>query len=626
MSYNPGDVLKDKYIIKEVLGHGSMGEVYRAEHVTIHRQFAIKLMHVHIAEKTDALARFRREASAAAQLEHPHICQVTDFDSTESGDFYLVMEYLNGETLRDRLKRHGTIEIRSVFRIMDDLLSALECAHLSGIVHRDVKPENISLISRDDRDDYVKLIDFGIAHADKPDDEHGTLTQSGQVYGTPQYLSPEQVMGDHVDFRADLYSCGCLLFEMLAGTPPFDGDNYVLLLNKHLVLDPPHLPYEYECSGELDEVIQKLLKKHPEDRYGSARDVRIALADIANRFDPSINLYMSQNGGTVPSLSNAQSVGSSFGSSNGMSSISNPYVNPKEISLLQTLGSKMKSSWHSQNNDAISRKNKSVTIAIVAGIVAIILGVGLFMIFSDQTDSEIISRLDPNGYIVSDEQLREFAKTECRITEADPIYQDESLRTAIQDCAEGKFEESYSVLDQSKNPYKDSMRVFIISLIESYAVKRYRDSIREALQLVVIEPAAVCTPAVREIIYSLYDDDVTYSRLHTGFMNLFDPPGTAESLSWLLLMMPCDKNQKRFERLYDSIKYSTESFAEKYKKTWLGMAVDLWNNAHAKNDCSIKETVNTIVVNELEKECNGATGKTAESARCSMCYPLWKKK
>ena len=187
MSYTPGDILKDKYVIKEVLGQGSMGEVYRAEHVTIHRQFAIKLMHVHIAEKADSLVRFRREASAAAQLEHPHICQVIDFDSTENGDFYLVMEFLKGETLRDRLKRNGTIEIRSIFHIMDDLLCALECAHASGIVHRDVKPENIALINQEERDDYVKLIDFGIAHADKPIDNDGTLTQAGQFYGTPQY-------------------------------------------------------------------------------------------------------------------------------------------------------------------------------------------------------------------------------------------------------------------------------------------------------------------------------------------------------------------------------------------------------------------------------------------------------
>ncbi|MBO4350664.1 MAG: serine/threonine protein kinase, partial [Proteobacteria bacterium] len=337
MSYNPGDVLKERYVIKEVLGKGSMGEVYRAEHVTIHRMFAIKLMHVHIAEKSESLARFRREANAAAQLDHPHICQVTDFDSTENGDFYLVMEYLKGETLRDRLEREGTIEIKTIFRIMNDLLGALECAHEAGIVHRDIKPENISLINREDRDDYVKLIDFGIAHADKPNDEHGVLTQSGQVYGTPEYLSPEQVMGNPVDLRADLYSCGCMLFEMIEGEPPFNGKNYILLLNKHLVVDPPHLTKEFNCAQELDAVIQKLLMKHPEDRYSSAREVRTVLSDIASRYFPELNLGLSQSGGANPSQPNLQS-NSSGPASNGENKNSNEEPPKKKIGKIAIAG------------------------------------------------------------------------------------------------------------------------------------------------------------------------------------------------------------------------------------------------------------------------------------------------
>ncbi len=625
MSYNPGDVLKEKYVIKEVLGKGSMGEVYRAEHVSIHRQFAIKLMHVHIAEKADALARFRREASAAAQLEHPHICQVTDFDSTESGDFYLVMEYLKGETLRDRLKRCGTIELRSVFHIMDDLLCALECAHSNGIVHRDVKPENISLISRDDRDDYVKLIDFGIAHAEKPDDDHGTLTQSGQVYGTPQYLSPEQVMGEHVDFRADLYSCGCTLYEMIEGEPPFAADNYIILLNKHLVLAPPHLKREFECAGEVDAVIQKLLAKRPEDRYSTAREVRVALADIARRIDPSINLYMSQNGSTglpqsslnAGSSSNYQN-SKSYQSQNGrMASISNPYVNPEDVILLQT------------NKGSKNGKKKVMIIAIAAIAAIILLGIGLFIGLSDSNDigdTEIISELNPSGYILSNDQLRDFAKTECRLSEDDPLYQDESIRLAVNHCAQGNFEEAYKVFDQSKKKYMDSKRFFIMSLINSYATNRYRDAIRDALQLIILDPAAVCTPAVREIIYSLYEDDVTYVRLHTGIMNLFDQPGATEGLSWLLLLTPCDKHQKRFERLAESIKIGTKSFEEEYNDTWLGMAVHHWDKFDSGGKCGDRKTVDKLVLNELKLECNGSDSAALNSARCTMCYPVWQQR
>ena len=678
MSYQPGYVLKDKYIIQESLGQGSMGEVYRAEHKTLHRQFAIKMMHVHIAEKADALARFRREASAAALLEHPHICQVTDFDSTENGDFYLVMEYLKGETLRDRLNRLGTISLRSVFQIMDDLLCALECAHASGIVHRDVKPENISLISRDDRDDYVKLIDFGIAHADKTVDNSATLTQAGQVYGTAQYLSPEQVMGSAVDFRADLYSCGCMLFEMIEGVPPFEAENYVLLLNKHLVLDPPHLTKKFACSGELDVVIQKLLKKNPEERYGSAREVRATLAEIAKRFDPTINLYLSQNGGTSPTLAPKIDTGSLSGqissqeavTRKGLPPITNPIVHPEEVCLSPRNDVGTASNSGNGENAAQSKGKMGMILGIVAGAIVLIVAAVLITVslvkkdgdapaaggavaaqpqaapaaqnapapaqqanaperdhpVIDVYDEEVISELDPSGYILSEEQLREFAKAECRVSEDDPMFQDEAIKGAIENCAQGKFEEANKVFYKSKKKYLDSRQFFIMSLISSYAIKRYRDAIRDALQLIIIDPAAVCTPVVREIIYSLYEDDDTYVRLRTGILNLPDQLDATEGLSWLLLMTPCNQHQKRFERLTDSIKVGTRAFEEEYNETWLGAAVNVWDTFDAKGKCSKSKTVDRIVMGELDKACKNAEGKAAESGRCAMCYPLWQKR
>ncbi len=213
---------------------------------------------------------------------------------TEEGDFYIVMEYLQGETLRERIDQHGKIKTRSAFRIMHDLLGALEMAHRFGIVHRDVKPDNIMLKKREGRDDYVKLIDFGIVHSDNPDDGNGSLTQTGQIYGTPQYLSPEQVMGEPVDERADLYSCGCILYEMLEGTPPFDAENYIILLNQHLSLAPPHLSPKTEFAAELDDVIQRLLQKDPLERYASAKEVREILDSIVNPSVPSLNTRMSQ--------------------------------------------------------------------------------------------------------------------------------------------------------------------------------------------------------------------------------------------------------------------------------------------------------------------------------------------
>ena len=301
--YKPGDILKERYRIIEKIGDGAMGDVYRAEHVTLHREFAIKLMHLHLIEDPDALARFKREASAAAQLDNPHICQVTDFDTTEQGHFYIVMEYLHGETLDNRLERLKTLPLDSIFRIMHDLLDALECAHEHGIVHRDIKPANIMLKQRENRDDYVKLIDFGVAHSSN--DEINGITKSGQVFGTPQYLSPEQVMGDPVDQRSDLYAIGCTLYEMIEGTPPFTAEKYIILLNQHLVLAPPHLTAQIEHAQELDAIIQKLLQKDPNHRFSSALELRETLDQVHNPYRLSLDMHVPvPEPEPVPSVSN----------------------------------------------------------------------------------------------------------------------------------------------------------------------------------------------------------------------------------------------------------------------------------------------------------------------------------
>ena len=639
MSYNPGDVLKERYVIKEVLGKGSMGEVYRAEHVTIHRTFAIKLMHVHIAEKSDALARFQREANAAAQLDHPHICQVTDFDSTDNDDFYLVMEYLKGETLRERLEREETIELKSIFRIMNDLLSALECAHSAGIVHRDIKPENISLINRDDRNDYVKLIDFGIAHADKPDDEHGTLTQSGQVYGTPQYLSPEQVMGNPVDLRADLYSCGCLLFEMIEGEPPFNCDNYILLLNKHLVVDPPHLTKEFDCAQELDEVIQKLLKKHPEDRYSSAREVRTVLSDIANRYIPELNLRMSQSGDASSSLAGLQSPSSdshpkTTKTQNGSSSISNPYINPDEVSIPQ--------SPNGGKEEAPQKKTRVSEIAIASGIVLILLAAALLNMFWNQrksndadtpTSADLsmgIPDMDPSNIIdgdikLSDDAIREYASSECTILKNDPLYHDETIKNAANACLHSDFDTAYKSLDKVKSSYHQNIHFNIMMMINAYALNKFDVVVRNFLKIIDTDPAAVCNPAVRDIGYSLFENDAAFQDLQYG-LNLLDPSNSSESLSWLLLLTPCNHHQKRFDRLascFDKVDEEEENLPP--DASWLEDAVNIWRPFRIRGACQIRQRrLDPIVLQGLKTACTHPDGSLViDNAQCSQCYDIW---
>lgn len=276
MSYNPGDIISGKYRIVSEIGGGAMGIVYHAVHEAIGMDVAIKVLHGDYAESDEFRRRFQREARAAAMLKHSNICTVSDFATIEEGDrqeSYLVMELLEGETLKTRMQHMGRFPVSVAVSIMRQLVSALYCAHQNKIVHRDIKPDNIFLIERDGMTDFVKLIDFGIAHLDKAEGDLKTLTQAGQIYGTPQYLSPEQALGDSVDFRADLYACGVIFYEMLVGEPPFDGKNYIELLHKQIAEAPPHLPSTIPQYKKLDPIIQRLLKKEPAKRYDSGLEV-----------------------------------------------------------------------------------------------------------------------------------------------------------------------------------------------------------------------------------------------------------------------------------------------------------------------------------------------------------------
>ena len=280
MNFIEGDIINNKYRIIELMGGGTMGKVYKAENINMRKPVALKILHGDVAANPEYQKRFMREARSAAALEHSNICTVMDFDTTENGLPYIVMELLIGETLTQRIQTHGSLSPLESVRIMRQLMGALSCAHEGGVVHRDVKPDNIFLIQREGRSDFVKLIDFGIAHIDNPDGDLKTLTQAGTLYGTPQYISPEQAEFGTVDFHADLYAAGIIFYEMLTGKPPFTGKNYIELLMRHVNEPPPHIS-EKMCQGaRIDAIIQRLLKKNPNERYGSALEVLPLLDDI----------------------------------------------------------------------------------------------------------------------------------------------------------------------------------------------------------------------------------------------------------------------------------------------------------------------------------------------------------
>jgi serine/threonine-protein kinase len=261
--------LGDRYEIGTELGSGGMATVYSGRDRVLGRPVAIKMLADRYAGDDKFVTRFRREARAAAGLNHQNIVSVFDTGDT-NGQHYIVMELVQGETLADLLKREGPLSPDRAARIGGAVARALQAAHDRGFVHRDVKPGNVMITPSGE----VKVMDFGIARAATDD----TLTQTGMVLGTASYLSPEQSRGDAVDHRSDVYSLGCVLYEMLGGRPPFEADTPVSLAYKHVNEDPQPLgSSDPAIPGELDAVVMKALEKDPDRRFSSARELGEAL-------------------------------------------------------------------------------------------------------------------------------------------------------------------------------------------------------------------------------------------------------------------------------------------------------------------------------------------------------------
>ena len=290
------------YRITGILGDGGMGVVYRGEHVVLGKIIAIKVLHQRFARRKGAVEQFLREARAASQIRHPNIVDVTDFGSAPDGSVYFVMEYLEGESLEDILSRDTVIPVFTAVNVVRQTAQALAAAHDNDIVHLDLKPDNVFLISRTGRRrvvrrvgrageqrfviepegkfDFVKLLDFGVAKFITDNDAPDLSTHSGMVFGTPHYMSPEQARGERVDGRSDIYSLGILFYEMVTGDVPFDGEDALDILNGH-VADPVVPPCEANLQVKVDEMTNKTilrcLEKQPEDRYQTMDDLVEAL-------------------------------------------------------------------------------------------------------------------------------------------------------------------------------------------------------------------------------------------------------------------------------------------------------------------------------------------------------------
>ncbi|MEM6957582.1 MAG: serine/threonine-protein kinase [Myxococcota bacterium] len=271
-------VLSGLYRVEARIGEGGMGAVYKARHVHLGRSFAIKVLTGSTGENAEAVERLLQEAQAASSIEHENIVDVVSFDRAEDGRVFLVMELLKGQSLADLMGQPMALE-RAV-SIYDQLCDALDAAHTRGIVHRDLKPENIFIVPRSGGD-FVKVLDFGISKVKASEAERVRVTRTGQLLGTPLYMSPEQAKGDmDVDHRADIYSLGVMLYEMLVGEPPFQGHNYFQLLWKH-GNETPVSPSSRGVPRDVSAVIMRALEKEPAHRHGSARELGEALRAAA---------------------------------------------------------------------------------------------------------------------------------------------------------------------------------------------------------------------------------------------------------------------------------------------------------------------------------------------------------
>ncbi len=273
------------YRLTARLGEGGMGVVYLAEHPVIGKKVALKAIHPELSRNAEVVSRFITEAKSVNQIGHEHIVDIADFGTTPGGEFYFIMEYLQGEAMADRLKREGRLDPTRAMVIGAQIADALDASHEHGIIHRDLKPENIFLLQRGGSKDFVKVLDFGLAKLTQSEEKVTHKTRAGSVMGTPYYMAPEQCEGKtEIDHRADIYSLGVLLFEMLTGKVPFGGDGYGEIIVKHITMPPPSVrSLVPELSPELDLILFRALAKDREQRFQTMAELRDALLD-PNRY------------------------------------------------------------------------------------------------------------------------------------------------------------------------------------------------------------------------------------------------------------------------------------------------------------------------------------------------------
>src|SRR5579859_7121224 len=279
------EILNGEFRILEKIGTGGMGSVYRANQTAMNRLVAVKILHPKLTNRRDLVSRFRREAKAMSHLTHPNTVRVLLYGEVDDGSLYIVMEYLEGKNLNQTVRAEGPMPYERALPILIQVCGALEEAHRAGIVHRDLKPENIFLCTQGGLRDFPKVLDFGLAKVTEREMRPGSiiLTQEGMVFGTPEFMSPEQAQGRPLTAASDIYSLAVILYEVLTGKLPFDAKNAIDYIQLHVMSKP--IPLSSRVAGKtfpplLDEIMDRALSKKPEERFASAADFAAAMQQV----------------------------------------------------------------------------------------------------------------------------------------------------------------------------------------------------------------------------------------------------------------------------------------------------------------------------------------------------------
>ncbi|MBX3182685.1 MAG: protein kinase [Polyangiaceae bacterium] len=310
-----GRVLSERYRLGSLLGEGAMGRVYDAEHVMMRKRVAVKILHAELTRVPEVVSRFEREAMAAANIDHANVAAATDFGKLEDGSIYLVLEFVEGRSLRQELQP-GPVSVPRALHIVRQMASALVAAHAIDIVHRDLKPENVLLVHKAHDPDFVKVLDFGIAKVPVsatagPVSQPGApITRVGMVFGTPEYMAPEQALGKEVDCRADIYALGVILYELLAGVRPFDEHHELGVLGQQLSRPVPRVADRapgVDVPEPVEALAHRLLKREVSERPGSALEVVRALDGLLAQYAPEL---LTTTPGSIPGTASYPSLAS----------------------------------------------------------------------------------------------------------------------------------------------------------------------------------------------------------------------------------------------------------------------------------------------------------------------------